>query len=79
MQRETYGYAHWDHGQGLICLRNPWIRMDQAEVVLLRVIGGLSVEQVAEIMDRRPGSVRVLQHRALKRLHAELVKAGVTP
>jgi len=41
---------------------------DQAEVVLLRVLGGLDVAQVAEIMGKRPGTVRVLQHRALKRL-----------
>lgn len=41
---------------------------DQAEVVLLRVVAGLEVEQVARIMDRRPGTVRVLQHRALRKL-----------
>jgi RNA polymerase sigma-70 factor (ECF subfamily) len=40
----------------------------QAEVVLLRVVAGLSVEEAALAMDRRPGSVRVLQHRALRRL-----------
>jgi RNA polymerase sigma-70 factor, ECF subfamily len=41
---------------------------DQAEVVLLRVLGGLSVEQVARIMGKRRGTVRVLQHRALRAL-----------
>jgi RNA polymerase sigma-70 factor (ECF subfamily) len=41
---------------------------DQAEVILLRVVSELSVEQVARIMERSPGSVRVLQHRALRRL-----------
>jgi RNA polymerase sigma-70 factor (ECF subfamily) len=51
---------------------------DQAEIVLLRVIGGLGVEQVAELLGKRPGTIRVLQHRALRRLHAELRKAGVT-
>jgi RNA polymerase sigma-70 factor (ECF subfamily) len=51
---------------------------DQAEIVLLRVLGGLTVEQVAELVGKRPGTVRVLQHRALRKLHAELVKAGVT-
>ncbi len=39
-QRETYGYAHWDRGQGLICLRNPWIRIDRAEIVLDEVTIG---------------------------------------
>lgn len=40
----------------------------QAEVVLLRVVGDLSVDEVAEILGRSPGSVRVIQHRALQRL-----------
>lgn len=44
---------------------------DQAEVVLLRVVADLSVERVAEIIGRRPGTVRVLQHRALRRLARE--------
>lgn len=41
---------------------------DQAEVLLLRVLGGLDVSHVAEIMDRTPNWVRVTQHRALRRL-----------
>ncbi len=41
---------------------------DQAEVVLLRVVGGLQVSQVAAMMGKRPGTVRVLQHRGLRRL-----------
>jgi RNA polymerase sigma-70 factor (ECF subfamily) len=51
---------------------------DQAEVVLLRVTGGLEVEQVAELLGKRPGTIRVLQHRALRRLQAELEKGRVT-
>jgi RNA polymerase sigma-70 factor, ECF subfamily len=41
---------------------------DESEVVMLRVVAGLSVGQVAMIMGSNPGSVRVLQHRALRRL-----------
>lgn len=41
---------------------------DQAEAVLLRIVGDLSVAEVAEIMNRREGAVRVLVHRGLKRL-----------
>lgn len=40
----------------------------QAEIVLLRVVAALSVEQVAAITGRKPGAVRVMQHRALARL-----------
>jgi RNA polymerase sigma-70 factor (ECF subfamily) len=47
---------------------------DQAEVILLRVIGGLDTTQVANLLQKRPGTVRVLQHRGLRRL-AELLAA----
>jgi RNA polymerase sigma factor (sigma-70 family) len=46
---------------------------DQSEVVLLRVVGGLTADEAAAIMGKTPGAVRVLQHRALKRLGTELV------
>jgi RNA polymerase sigma-70 factor (ECF subfamily) len=45
---------------------------DQAEVVLLRVIGGFTVDDVAVIVGKKPGAIRVLQHRGLKRLAEEL-------
>jgi len=44
----------------------------QAEVVLLRVLGDFSAEEVAEMTGRSAGSVRVLQHRALRRLADDL-------
>lgn len=49
---------------------------DQREVIVLRVIAGLSVEETAEVLGRRPGAVRALQHRGLSRLRKEFsVKA----
>jgi RNA polymerase sigma-70 factor (ECF subfamily) len=42
----------------------------QVEVVVLRVVHGLPVERVALMLGRSPGNVRILQHRALKRLRA---------
>lgn len=45
-----------------------------AEVILLRVLGGYSAEEVAELTGRTPGSVRVIQHRALRRLAKQLEK-----
>ena len=45
---------------------------DQAEVVALRAIAGLDVAQVAELLGKRPGAVRVAAHRGLRRL-AELL------
>jgi RNA polymerase sigma-70 factor, ECF subfamily len=51
---------------------------EQADVVLLRVIGDLDVETVAKIVGKRPGTVRVLHHRALRRLARTLERQGVT-
>jgi RNA polymerase sigma-70 factor (ECF subfamily) len=55
---------------------------DQAEVVALRVLGGLEVAEVARIVGKRPGAVRVLAHRGLRRLAKRLKSAelarGVT-
>jgi len=45
---------------------------DQAEAILLRVVGGLEISQVAELMGRSNGAVRVLTHRGLQRLGATL-------
>ena len=51
---------------------------DQCDVVLLRVIGDLSVADVAKILGKRPGAVRALQHRALKHLARIVSLEGVT-
>lgn len=45
---------------------------DQREVVLLRVLGGLTVDETALVVGRRPGAVRALQHRALRQLRRQL-------
>ena len=45
---------------------------DQADVILLRFVADLSVEQIAAILDKKPGTVRVLQNRGLKRLSERL-------
>jgi RNA polymerase sigma-70 factor (ECF subfamily) len=51
---------------------------DQAEVILLRVVVGLDADSVGEILGKRAGTVRVLQHRGLERLAAALTQPGVT-
>jgi RNA polymerase sigma-70 factor, ECF subfamily len=52
---------------------------DQAEVVTLRVIAGLDVAQVAGIVGKRAGAVRVLAHRGLRRLAERLGTELPTP
>ncbi|GAA1271798.1 RNA polymerase sigma factor ShbA [Saccharothrix xinjiangensis] len=44
----------------------------QQEVLLLRVVVGLSAEQTAAVVGATPGAVRVAQHRALSRLRKEV-------
>jgi len=52
---------------------------DQAEVVALRVVAGLEVRQVARIVGKRPGAVRVLAHRGLRRLAKRLGAGRPSP
>lgn len=41
---------------------------DQAEAIALRVVAGLTVEEVARLVAKKPSTVRVLCHRGLRRL-----------
>jgi RNA polymerase sigma-70 factor (ECF subfamily) len=50
----------------------------QAEVVLLRVVVGLPVSEVAELVGRSPGAVRVAAHRGLQKLAQIMSATGVT-
>lgn len=49
---------------------------DQAEIIMLRVVAGLEVADVARVVRRSPGSVRVTSHRALRRLREMLAQSG---
>ncbi len=51
---------------------------DQRAVLLLRVIGDLSVEDVAKAVGKRPGAVKALQRRGLAAVKRELTRKGVT-
>jgi len=51
------------------------LRPDQQEVLALRVLGGLTAAQVAKVVGKSEGAVRVAQHRALLDLRQRM---GVT-
>jgi RNA polymerase sigma-70 factor, ECF subfamily len=51
---------------------------DQQNVILLRVLGELSTEQVAQIVGKTPGAVKALQHRGLEAIRIELENGCVT-
>ncbi len=52
---------------------------DQAEMVLLRVVVGLEPAEIATIVKRSPGAVRVSVHRGLRTLAERLNAGRVTP
>ena len=45
---------------------------EQEEVLLLRILGDLTVEEVARALGKRPGAVKALQRRGLKAIEREL-------
>lgn len=52
---------------------------EQREVILLRVLADLSIEQVAEILDKPPGAIKSLQHRAIETLRRHLSVEAISP
>jgi len=52
---------------------------DQRDVVLLRIVADLSVEEVARLLGKREGAIKALQHRALAALrrHVDPQPVGV--
>ncbi len=48
----------------------------QREIVILRVVLGMSAEETADAVGSTAGAVRVAQHRALNRLKSELAREG---
>jgi len=51
---------------------------DQREVLVLRIVGDLTVEQVGDVVGKRPGAVKALQRRGLATLRRILLAEGVT-
>ena len=51
---------------------------DQAEIIMLRVVAGLDAGDVARMVGKTPGAVRVAAHRGLRRLADVAERAGVT-
>jgi len=50
---------------------------DQADVLLLRILGDLTVDQVAAVLGKSPGAVKQLQRRALAAVQRQLERQGV--
>jgi len=48
----------------------------QREILILRIVVGLSAEETADAVGSTPGAVRVAQHRALAKLKTEITAAS---
>jgi RNA polymerase sigma-70 factor, ECF subfamily len=61
-------------GEEAAALRSAFDSLDTAdrELLELRVVAGLSAEEVGSVLSKRPGAIRMAQSRALDRLRHEL-------
>jgi RNA polymerase sigma-70 factor (ECF subfamily) len=51
---------------------------DQRDVLLLRILGDLTVEETAKVVNRSPGAVKALQRRGLEAIRRDISREGVT-
>jgi RNA polymerase sigma-70 factor (TIGR02952 family) len=63
--------AHLTNQELLACVQQ--LGSEQQECIVLRFIHGLSVSETAQIMGKKDGAIKALQHRAVRRL------AGLLP
>jgi RNA polymerase sigma factor (sigma-70 family) len=68
VEDDAFAVLAHDRVRDLLTVLSP----DQRDVVLLRIIADLSVEEVAGMLDKREGAIKALQHRALATLRRHL-------
>jgi RNA polymerase sigma-70 factor (ECF subfamily) len=68
VEDEAFAVLAHDRVRDLLTVLSP----DQRDVVLLRIVADLSVEEVARMLDKREGAIKALQHRALAALRRHL-------
>jgi RNA polymerase sigma-70 factor (ECF subfamily) len=73
VEHDAFSSLGMDRVRGLVARLSP----DQQDVVLLRILGDMTVEEVARAIDKRPGAVKALQRRALANLRKEISSEGV--
>lgn len=50
---------------------------DQRDVLTLRILGGLKIEEIAKVLGKRAGAVQALQRRGLESLKREITRRSV--
>src|SRR5919106_593160 len=51
---------------------------DQRDVLLMRILGDLTIEEVATVLGKRPGAVKSLQARGLEQIRRKIASGAVT-
>ena len=51
---------------------------DQRDVLILRVLADLTIEQIGRVLDKRPGAVKALQARGLEEIRRQISRGAVT-
>jgi RNA polymerase sigma factor (sigma-70 family) len=73
---EEEALARAEGQQVLTCIGG--LTPDQQDVLLLRLVADLSLDEVATILGKRISAVKALQRRGLSRLHKVLSRQGVS-
>jgi RNA polymerase sigma factor (sigma-70 family) len=50
---------------------------DQRDVLLLRIVADLTIDQVAEVLDKSPGAIKQLQRRAFEAVRRLVAREGI--
>lgn len=75
VEEDAFAVLAQDSVRELVSVLSP----DQRDVVLLRVVADLSVDEVARLLHKRAGAVKALQHRALATLRRHLEPLVAVP
>ena len=65
-------------GTGWVCELAAGLSPDQRDVLLLRMVVGMTVEEVAETLGKAPTAVKALQRRAVGALRRRFEREGVS-
>lgn len=74
VEQEAFAVLGHDRVAGLLAE----LTEEQRDVVLLRVVADLSVDEVAQVLGKRVGAIKMLQRRGLATLRRILESEGVT-
>lgn len=64
-------------GTDAVVARCAQLAPDQRDVLLLRIVADMTIDQIADALGRSPGAVKALQRRGLGRLQEILTSEGV--